>query len=150
MKRKRLIWIITALLFLLSVPAHASKNSKRLTYPLRDIWSTAVRLLTADLGYRIKDKDKDNGYILFVYPGHKGKEYGGNMQFIQFVDDQGNRMIRVQLDISSQPSYIMIQILDKLERKLLVEQGQPPEPEKVKKKKKESEKKADEGEKKGK
>ncbi len=146
---KRILVVLVTLL--IAAPAHARKNSKRLTYPLNDIWSTSVRLLSADLGYRIKEKDKENGYILFVYKGRKGKEFGGNMQFISYVDDQRNRMVRVQLDISSQPSFVMIQILDKLEQKLREEQGLPPEPTKVKKKKKkDDEKKKDGEEKKGK
>lgn len=139
MKRSRLLWTLVLLAFLVPASAHARKNSKRLTYPMGDIWSAAVRLLVADLGYTLKSKDKESGYILFIYPGSgkgKPKEYGGSMEFVSFVDPEGYRMVRVQLNIAGQPSYIMVQLLDKLEQKLRDEQGPPPEAVKVKEKKK--------------
>ena len=140
MKSTRLIVTLTLLAFMSPSSAQARMNEKSLTYPVESIWKTAVRLLVADLGYRIKDKDKESGYILFVYPGStkgkaKAKEYGGAMQFVSFVDPQGLRMVSVKLDIAGQPSYIMVQILDKLEHKLRSEQGPPPAAEKAKKKK---------------
>ena len=148
---KRMLFPVLTLALLLSMPAHAAKNSKRLSYPLSDIWSTAVRLLRADLGYRVKEKDRDNGLILFAMPGKaKGKVHGGSMEFVRFVDDQGFKMVRVQLTIAGMPSYIEVQILEKLERKLREEQGRAPEPEKAKKKKKPSDKEKGDEEKKDK
>lgn len=146
MKPTRLILTLTLVAFLLPGTAQADTNEKRFTYPMADIWSTAVRLLAADLSYRIKDKDKESGYIRFIYPGStkgqgkaKAKEHGGAMQFVSFVDPEGYRKVRVMLEIADQPSYIEVQILDKLERKLRSEQGSPPDAEKVKKKKKKKE-----------
>ena len=132
---------LAALFMLAPAPPQARKNSKEFTYPVNVVWSTAVRLIRADLGYPIREKDKDSGFILFAYPGRgKVKEFGGAMEILTFVNDEGYRMIKVQLDIGGQPSFIELQILDKLERKLLDEQGSPPRAIQVRKKEKKKKK----------
>lgn len=114
------------LLLLLPAPA-AAKSTKNMTYGFNAIWTTAVRLLRADRGYKITDRDKDSGYILFVYPGRGSvKECTAALEIVPSLDDNGYEVIRVQLEIAHQASYVELDLLDRLERKLREERGEPP------------------------
>ncbi len=112
---------------LIAVPSTAlAKSSRNLEYRYNTIWSSIIRLLRADLSYKITDRDKDSGYILFVYPGRGAvKQCSASLEVLPIQDEEGSR-IRVQLTIAHQPSYIEIHLLDKLEHKLREEQGPPP------------------------
>lgn len=138
MRLKLLPALALALCLLLGgAPEALAKSRKELTYRFPQVWSAAVRLLRADQGYRVTDKDKETGYILFVYPG-KGtvKACQASMEVVPFVDRrERTRRIRVQLHIAHQPSYVELHLLDLLERKLKEEQGDPPPPEKLPEKK---------------
>jgi hypothetical protein len=115
-------------LLLLLVPGlAAAKSTKNLTYAFNTIWTTAVRLLRADRGYKITDRDKESGYILFVYPGRGSvKECAAALELVPSLDDNGYKVIRVQLEIAHQASYVEFDLLDRLERKLREERGEPP------------------------
>ena len=129
MKSSRLIICIA----LIALPSAAlAKTSRDLEYRYKTIWTSIIRLLRADLSYKITDQDKESGYILFVYPGEgRVKQCSASMEVLPIQED-GNAKIRVQLNIAHQPSYIEIHLLDKLEDKLREEQG-PPQPRPVKK-----------------
>ncbi len=115
-------------LLLWATPAWAAKSQKTFTYSYDVVWSTLVRLLRADRGYPITDRDKDNGYLLFTYPGTGGvKECPASVEILKIKEEDRVRRVRVQLLIAHQPSYIQVQLLDALERKLIEEQGQEPE-----------------------
>jgi hypothetical protein len=116
------------LLTLLMVPSIAlAKSVKTLGYGYDTIWSSSIRFLRADRGYTIKDKDKDNGFILFVYPGAGAvKECAASLELLRITDEGGQKKIRLQLSIQHQPSYIEVHLLDTLEEKLRDEQGAPP------------------------
>lgn len=120
---------------ILSPAASWAKVNKDLTYSYQAIWSTAVRMLRADRGYKITDKDKDSGYILFIYPGSGSvKECTASMELLRTTDENGYDIVRVLLNIAHQPSYVALHLLDRLERKLLDERGDPPPRTKPKKK----------------
>ena len=120
----------------------ASKASKDFTYRYGAIWSTAIRLLRVDRKYKILEKDQENGFILFEYPGHgAGEKCQASMELFSIVKND-TKQIRVQLDIANQPSYIKVHLMDKLEQKLHDEQGRPPPAKPVEKKKKQEKKKA--------
>jgi hypothetical protein len=111
------------------LPASSSaKSQKVLGYSYEAIWSTTIRFIRADKGYTIKDQDKANGYVLFIYPGAGSvKECLASLELFKITDDDGAKRIRVQLNIAHQPSYIEVYFLDTLETKLQDEQGQPSE-----------------------
>ena len=106
-----------------------AKTKRDLTYSYRTIWTTSIRLLRADRGYEITDKDKDSGYILFVYPGDGSvKECRASLEMVSTTDVNGFKVVRLMLEIAHQPSYVEIDLLDRLERKLREERGEPPLP----------------------
>jgi hypothetical protein len=115
---------ILGLCLLLSPTESSAASEKTLDYRYTPIWSAAVRLIRADRGYTIKDKDKDTGYILFVYPGSGSvKECSASLELVPIVDDRGYERIRVKLLIQHQPSYVEVHLLDALEQKLRDELG---------------------------
>ncbi len=128
--RLRLLLAPAALSLVLLLPRPAgAKATKNLAYPFRTIWSTTIRLIRVDRGYKITDKDRDNGFILFVYPGTGSvKKCVASLEFIQTKSVVGTPQIRLSLNIQHQPSWVAIQFLDKLERKIRNEQGPPPPP----------------------
>lgn len=114
-------------------PAFA-RSDKTFDYGYEAVWSAAMRLIRADRGYKIRDKDKDNGYILFVHPGSGSvKECAASLEIVRATDEENRKKIRAQLAIEHQPSYVEVQFLDALEEKLHDEQGAPREPERPKK-----------------
>lgn len=128
---------LIALIALCPTVARA-KSEKTVGYTYAQVWSAAIRLIRVDRGYPVKDKDRDNGFILFVYPGTGAvKECGGSLEIFPIVDDEGFNKIQVKLSIAQQPSYIEVHLLDSLEQKLREELGAPPPPSKAKPEKKE-------------
>ncbi len=121
--------MVLGLLLTLAAPSPAAAKSKKVfTYRYDAIWSTAVRLLRADKGYTIRDKDKETGYVLFVYPGRGSvKACKASLEIFRTVDQDGFSRIRVQLKIAHQPSYVEAALLDALEQKLQEEQGTAPQ-----------------------
>ena len=134
--------MVLGLLLTLGLPGTALAKSKKVfTYSYDSIWSTTVRLLRADKGYKVTDRDKETGYVIFVYPGRGSvKLCKAAMEVFRVVDQDGFRRIRVQLKIAHQPSYIEVALLDALEQKLQEEQGTAPPASKVKKKAKKKKK----------
>ena len=130
--------MVLGVLLTLVVPVTAFAKSKKVfTYGYNTIWSTTVRLLRADRGYKVTDKDKETGYVLFVYPGRGSvKACNASLEIFSMVDSEGYRRIRVQLKIAHQPSYVEGAVLDALEQKLQDEQGSAPAARKVRKDKK--------------
>jgi len=118
---------LTVVVAALLVPSAAeARSEKTFDWSYSAVWSSAIRLIRADRGYTIKDKDRDNGYILFVYPGDGAvKQCGASLEIFEATDEHGKR-VRVRLTIEHQPSYVELQLLDALERKLQDEQGAPP------------------------
>lgn len=126
MHRLRPFFVTFAGLTCLSVAAEA-KNARTFDYRYDSIWSSTIRMLRVDRGYEVTDKDRDNGYILFVFPGSGAvKKCPASLEIVAFVDERGYRRRRVQLSIAHQPSYVEVSVLDALERKLHDEHGDPP------------------------
>ncbi len=138
--------VVLTMIWPLAAPA---KSSKIIDYRYETIWATSIRFIRVDRGYSIKDKDKDTGYVLFIYPGSGAvKDCPASLEILTFTDEQGYRKNRVQLSIEHQPSYVEMHFLDGLEDKLREEQGSPPPPERAKKPKEASPKKKETEEKK--
>lgn len=128
MSARRVIFVVALAALLGTGGSAAAKSKKELTYSYPVVWSAAVRMLRADKGYKITDKDKETGYILFVYP----KNGAAALEILKIVDGNGYRRVRLQLRVPKLPSYMEAALLDALERKLREEQGPAPEAEKVK------------------
>lgn len=127
--RRQLLAVVTLTALLGSSGLAAAKSTKQLPYPLKAVWSTAVRFIRVDKNLKVTDKDRDNGYILFVFPGRGSiKECPGSLELVTVKNELGNPQIQLQLGIAHQPSWVEQQFLDHLERKLRKEQGPPPPP----------------------
>jgi hypothetical protein len=109
--------------------SHAD-SEKTFDYRYDSVWSSAIRYIRAEKGYPIKDQDRENGYILFIYPGTGSvKECAASLQIIRIIDDRGFKKVRAKLTIEHLPSYVEVHFLDKLEQKLRDDYGNPPPPE---------------------
>ena len=97
----------------------AAKSTYDSPYSFEQTWTTALRLVRVDLGYKIVEKDEQAGYILFEY-GDKG----GNASLELFKTDKG---VRVTCQMPKYPSYHEVVVLDRLGKKLKDEHGTPPE-----------------------
>ncbi|MCA9603770.1 MAG: hypothetical protein R3A78_16880 [Polyangiales bacterium] len=109
---------------LLAVPSvAAAKQTQNFEYRFSQVWSSAYRLIRVDMACRITDRDDEIGFLMFEYSD--GRDwFPGSAQLVQ-VKERGKDVIRVEVQIPEQPSYIEIMILDKLRKKLLEEYGEP-------------------------
>jgi hypothetical protein len=111
----------------LCVPASAgAKKTEDFRHSFDQVWGAAIRLIRVDQGYPIKDRDQTVGYFLFDYQDD-GRAYPGSVELIRIPGD-GPGQIRVVMQIPAMPSYIERMLLDKLEKKLSQEYGEPPQP----------------------
>ena len=111
----------------LLVPATAqAKKTEDFRHSYEQVWGAAIRLIRVDQGYPIRDRDEAVGYFLFDYHDD-GRTYPGSVELIR-IKDQGGGTVRVVMQIPAMPSYIERMLLDKLERKLVDEHGEPPPP----------------------
>jgi hypothetical protein len=124
MKHWSALLVVAALL----VPATRShaKKTEDFRHSYEQVWGAAIRLIRVDQGYAIKDRDESVGYFLFDYKDD-GRLYPGSVELMR-IEDQGGGPIRVVIQISAMPSYIERMLLDKLEKKLVHEYGEPAPP----------------------
>ena len=120
-------WVAPLVVAALFIPAtgHA-KKTEDFRHSYDQVWGAAIRLIRVDQGYPIKDRDQAVGYFLFDYKDD-GRLYPGSVELIR-IEDQGGGPIRVVMQIPAMPSYIERMLLDKLEKKLISEYGEPPAP----------------------
>jgi len=120
------LWALIALCALL-VPAPAgAKKTEDFGHTYEQVWGAAIRLIRVDQGYPIKDRDQTVGYFLFDYQDD-GRAYPGSVELIR-ISGGGRDQIRVVMQIPAMPSYIERMLLDKLQKKLDHEYGEPPQP----------------------
>jgi hypothetical protein len=120
--------LATALLLLLPLarPAQA-RSTAVLSYPLTDVWSTAVRFVRVDRGYTVREKDEESGYILFDMT-EGAKTYKASLELIRATDDQGRDATRAAFSIPDLPRHFETMLLDKLSTKVREERGSPAPP----------------------
>ncbi len=122
---RRLAHLALAALLLAAPAGPAWARSDRVVAhaPAR-VFPTAVRFLRVDVGARIVEKDADAGYVIFELT-EGGKTYPGTLELVE-ADSAGRPAVRLVLKIEGQPSYVEVVMLDKLERKVKAELGEPP------------------------
>jgi hypothetical protein len=117
-------WLLAAaLLFARPGPA-AARSAAVLSYPLAEIWSTAVRFIRVDRGYTVKEKDETSGYVLFELV-ENGKPYKGALELVHTTDDDGRDATRASFAIPDLPRHYEVMLLDKLSAKVREERGSP-------------------------
>ena len=121
------LWPTLLVFAALLAPATShAKKSEDFRHTYDQVWGAAIRLIRVDQGYAIKDRDESVGYFLFDYKDD-GRVYPGSVELMR-IADQGGGPIRVVIQIPAMPSYIERMLLDKLEKKLIHEYGQPAPP----------------------
>jgi hypothetical protein len=105
----------------LGVREAQAKSGYESPYSYDQTWTTALRLVRVDLGFKIVEKDEKAGYVLFEY-ADKGSTSSASLELLP-----GDRGVRVVCQIPKFPSYHEAVVLDRLSRKLREEHGNPPE-----------------------
>jgi hypothetical protein len=113
---------------LLSPAKSQAKKTEDFRHSFDQVWGAAIRMIRVDQGYPIKDRDPEVGYFLFDYRDD-GRYYPGSVELVR-IEDQGGGSIRVVVQIPAMPSYIERMLLEKLQKKLIDEYGEPVAPEK--------------------
>jgi len=122
-------WAAIVVTIVLLLPAVGqAKKTEDYRHSYDQVWRAAVRLIRVDQGYPIRDRDESIGYLLFDYKDD-GRTYPGSLEVLR-IKDQGGGPVRVVIQIPAMPSYIERMLLDKLEKKLIDEYGEPPPPKK--------------------
>ena len=94
------------------------------SYPIVDVWPTAVRFLRVDRNFPIREKDDAAGYILFDY-ADGGRVAKAAFEFIRTSDSRGREATRIVLSIPDQPRHVEQMLIDKLAAKLRDDHGNP-------------------------
>ncbi len=111
----------------LALPAVAqARTSHDYVFHYDQVWSASLRMVRVDLGYAVRDRDPDVGYLLFDYQeGHHS--YPASIELVRTHDD-GRDVVRVVVKVPAMPSYIEQMMIDRLTRKLHDDFGAPPPP----------------------
>lgn len=110
----------------LAAPSTAfAKQSQNYQYRFSQVWSGTFRLVRVDMECKVTDRDDEIGFLMFQYTDGD-RSYPGSIQLVP-VRENGKDLIRVEIQIPSQPTYVEIMILDKLRKKLASEYGEPVE-----------------------
>jgi hypothetical protein len=127
----RRVGIIACLAVALSIPVGiglgASDASASVVfespYTFEQTFGTALRLIRVDLGFKVTEKDVENGFLLFEYRSpESGKK--ATQGSIELVNRKSGVQVAVQLP--AMPQYHEQMILDALTKKLATEHGEPP------------------------
>ena len=122
MKKLLYVIIVGAVLALPSVGA--ARTDRELTYRESEIWHSAIRFLRVDSGFKILEKDKGAGYVLFEYKDGEAK-YTASLEMVRTARDN-KLFVRARLQIENQPRYVEAVLIDRFVRKLKDEYGDPP------------------------
>ena len=119
--------LITTAGLLAALASPASARTERSTHHAFDkVWSTSVRHLAVDEGFKIVDRDAETGYVVFEVTD-RGKVFAGALEVVK-IEDDGRAAVRLVLHIADRPSYMEAAVLDRLLAKLRKEHGDPPPP----------------------
>lgn len=109
-------------LLLLTSPVLARATTE-LAYRYDQVWNAAIRLVRVDYGFELKDQDEQNGYLLFDYRDGN-RTYPGSIELVR-VPGQGREVVRVHVGVPAMPSYLERAMVQKLEKKLRDDFGEP-------------------------
>jgi hypothetical protein len=104
-----------------------ARSTSLLSYPLAEVWPTAIRFLRIDRGATVREKDSDSGYVLFDLP-EGGKSWKGALELVRTTDGEGRESTRVVVTLTDLPRHYESVLLDKLAAKMREEYGSPAPP----------------------
>jgi hypothetical protein len=104
----------------------AARSEDEIPYTREQTFSAALRYLRVDLGYDVTEKDPDAAYLLFSFsaPELEQKSAHGSIEVVQ-----GERTVRVFVNLPQLPSYHEDVLKRGLLQKLRAEYGEPPKAE---------------------
>lgn len=109
-------------------PLMLIENRRVLSYPIDQVWPTAIRYLRIDRGFEIVDRDRDAGYLLFEFPLEEKRIGSGSVEMFEVVDAAGRPSVSVSVNTGAGPVHLPNSILDGIAAKVRAERGQPPPP----------------------
>jgi hypothetical protein len=121
---RRAGWLIAGAVLVVATGPALGRSATVLSYPVSDVWSSAVRFIRVDRGYVVREKDPASGYILFEL-GEGGKTYKGSLELVRATDDQGRDATRAAFSLPDLPRHYEGMLLDKLGIKVREERGVP-------------------------
>lgn len=126
MMQARVLWFAVVIFAMGSPVLAATGHEAEHHYRFEQVWGSAVRLIRVDMGFPIREKDPDIGYVVFDYVDSDGEKSPASIEVLS--PREGRREgIRVVVKTPQQPGYVEIRILDKLKKKLYEEHGEPRE-----------------------
>ncbi len=117
--------VAVAAAIVLTGPDASARSAFDSTYGYDRTWNAALRLVRVDLGFKVTEKDEENGYLMFDYKSPEGRAATpGSMEFIRSKD--GHAPVRVVVQLSQMPRYHEQVLVDSLAKKMRQEYGDPP------------------------
>jgi hypothetical protein len=100
-----------------------AKSDYSSPYGYEKTWSSALRLVLVDFGFKVLKKDDATGYVLFEYraPGSGPKPTNASLELVRTGGD-----VKVVAQIPKMPTYHEQVLLDDLAKKMHAEYGDPP------------------------
>jgi hypothetical protein len=121
MRRLASLLVLSAVLL---APAVAeARIAQPYAYRYEQVWSAAVRMVRVDLRMPVTDRDQELGFILFDYVDGR-RSLPGSIELLRTPVD-GQEQIRVTMQVPAMPSYVERMLLDRLQRKLVEDFGEP-------------------------
>jgi len=109
----------------LSAPRADARSAYESPYGYDRTWNAALRLVRVDNGWKITEKDAENGYLLFDYlPPNTKKTCPGTLELVRGQDTDAPVSVLVQLP--DMPHFHEQVMLDALAAKMRHEYGDPP------------------------
>jgi hypothetical protein len=108
----------------LGAPRASAKSTYESPYGYERTWNAALRLVRVDNGWKVTEKDDQNGYLLFDYTSTENrKPCAGSLELVKGRDTQ----VSVLVQLPTMPQYHEQVLLDALASKMRREYGDPPE-----------------------
>lgn len=109
-------------------PLALIENRRLLSYPIDQVWPTAIRYLRIDRGYQLTDRDREAGYMLFEFPLEGARLGSGSVEMFEAEDAAGRPSVSISVNTGAGPVHLPNAILDGIAAKVRAERGQPAPP----------------------
>lgn len=111
-----------------SRPLALIENRRVLSYPIEQVWPTAIRYLRIDRGFKVTDRDEAAGYMLFEFPLDGGRTGNGSVEMFATEDSSGRPSVSLAVNTGAGPVHLPNAVLDGIAAKVRSERGQPVAP----------------------
>jgi hypothetical protein len=117
--------LVVSAVIALTAPGASAKSMYESPYGYDRTWNAALRLVRVDNGWKVTEKDEQNGYLLFDYKAPGGdKAYPGTMEVVRGHDAEAAVSVLIQLPAMPHVHEQVLQ--DQLATKMRREYGDPP------------------------